>query len=79
MDFRKFTVNGRAYPDESHIPFSVAFPNKQFYQSEEALAVKNFFRFCSLCHKMLVELDYGTPKYSSQSPDEIALVKAAAK
>jgi magnesium-transporting ATPase (P-type) len=40
----------------------------------------NFFKFLSLCHKVVVEVDQknGSLKYQSPSPDEEALVKAAA-
>ena len=46
---------------------------------EKGEAVKDFFEFMALCHKCVVEKDKnGNKKYSSNSPDEEALVKAAA-
>jgi len=41
--------------------------------------VLDFFEFLALCHKVVVEKDpKGNLKYQSPSPDEEALVKAAA-
>ena len=47
--------------------------------SSTAVQVKEFFAFLSLCHKVVCEKqDNGEVKYQSPSPDEEALVKAAA-
>jgi magnesium-transporting ATPase (P-type) len=66
MDFWRFSINGVADPK----------PDSKVGKSE---SVNEFFKFCALCHKMLVEQENGVPWYSSQSPDEIALVKAASE
>ncbi|SNX84933.1 related to DNF1 - protein transporter [Melanopsichium pennsylvanicum] len=47
--------------------------------SEHSRQLGNFFRCLALCHTVLVEeLEEGTIEYQAQSPDEQALVQAAA-
>jgi magnesium-transporting ATPase (P-type) len=49
-------------------------------ESEAGEQVQEFFTFLALCHKVVAEeQEDGTLKYQSPSPDEEALVKAAAK
>jgi len=60
MEFRQFTVDGKLYPNQ-YFDFG---PNlKRFFElkSSESQKVKEFFKFISLCHKMVVEHDGEIP------------------
>jgi magnesium-transporting ATPase (P-type) len=65
MDFKKCSINGVVYPDESTVPFDIEVNSKSFYESPNGDMVKDFFKFCSLCHKMNVEIEDEAPKFSS--------------
>lgn len=91
MEFRKFTVDGSIFPDEFEDEVviqsetndesdpEIHYENFMKENDQKGEHVKDFFEFLALCHKCVVEKDkHGNKKYSSQSPDEEALVKAAA-
>ena len=47
-------------------------------ENEKGVEVMEFFKFLALCHSAVIEKQpNGSLRYSSESPDEIALIKAA--
>jgi len=85
MEFKKFSVCGKVFPDELTSEYLNSEGDQSYvkYLKEESSQqrddIMNFFEFLSLCHKVVVEKDNkGNLKYQSPSPDEEALVKQAA-
>lgn len=90
MIYKKMSVSGLAWPDES--PHDLDYPDGNMDldptytsmmkgDSKEGADVREYMRLLSLCHSVVVERDEttGELKYQSPSPDEEALVKAAAE
>ncbi len=81
MEFKKFTLGGKIYPDEVRSLKENDDGTYDFLEDieEDDLEERQkFFLFMALCHNMTVDKNGKNVKYESQSPDEQALVKAAA-
>lgn len=87
MEFKKFSVGGLIYPDDADLSWTGKPESERTYadymknDDGHGEKVKEFFKFMSLCHKVVAEKnkETGEYKYQSPSPDEEALVKASAK
>jgi phospholipid-transporting ATPase len=87
MEFKKCFIGGNFFGEvennKSLNKFSINNDSsaysilKQEEESKVKNDVNNFFRVCSICHSSIAEKIESDYKYSSSSPDEIALLNGA--
>ncbi len=86
MEFKKCFISGKFFGDVDNEKkldkFTInndpsAYRLLKLEDNDIQIDIKNFFRVCTLCHSSIAEKNNNDYKYSSSSPDEIALLNGA--